>query len=132
MMIESTAVLMKNTEIAIKDWHLGPENVLLQNDEYWNKAAEMWGVTPEEARRKICANCEYYNNLPSTLKELEAVPMNQFDLNNSNGQRGYCHKLHIVCHTTRSCQAWEKKDYEIPEEEAKEESPKDFAAIMYG
>jgi hypothetical protein len=129
--MESSAELLKNTVIAIKDWHLGPENVDQPNNEYWAKSAEMWGVSVEEARRKLCVNCEYYDNLPTTLKELEAIPMNKFDLYNSNGQRGYCHKLHIVCHTTRSCQAWECKEYEVPEEEVKEVA-KDHAAIMFG
>lgn len=129
-MIENEEQLIKNTKVAIADWHLGPMQVDQPNDEYWNKAAEMWGVSPQEARRKLCVNCEYYNNLPTTLKEMEAIPLNQFDIYNSNSHRGYCHKLHIICHTTRSCQAWEVKEYEVPEEEVKE-AP-DHAAILFG
>lgn len=115
-MIESPEVLIANTEKAVANWNLGPAVVDQPNDPYWQKAAQVSSVSVQEAKRRICANCEYYDNTPARLAELEAVPLNRFDIYNAQAHRGYCHKLHIICHTTRSCQAWEEKDYEIPDE----------------
>lgn len=115
-MIETPDELIANTEKAIAHWNLGPAVVDQPNDPYWPKAAEVFGCTVEEAKRRICCNCEYYDNTPEMLAQLEAVPLNKFDIYNSQQHRGYCHKLHIICHTTRSCQTWEAKEYEMPED----------------
>ncbi len=125
-MIESSDVLIANTELAVREWHLGPEDVDSSNVEYWAKQAEILGVDEQQARRQLCANCEYYDNLPDTLSQMESVPLNRFDIYNSQSQRGYCHKLHMICHTPRSCQAWEEKDYYAPV------TGKDMASTLYG
>lgn len=115
-MIESPDTLIANTENAIANWNLGPEVVDQPNDPYWTKAAKIFNVSVAEAKRRLCVNCEYYDNTVERLAEMEKVPLNRFDIYNSQAHRGYCHKLHIICHTTRSCQAWEEKDYELPED----------------
>lgn len=125
-MIEPADVLMANTENAVQNWNLGPEVVDQPNDPYWVKAAQIFDVPLEEAKRRLCVNCEYYDNTPERLAEMEAIPLNKYDIYNSPYHRGYCHKLHIICHTTRSCQAWEEKEYEL--EDLK---PKDPASLMF-
>lgn len=124
-MIESAETLIANTEAAIQNWNLGPAVVDQPNDPYWDKAAKIFNVPLEEAKRRLCVNCEYYDNTPARLAEMEATPLNRFDIYNSPYHRGYCHKLHIICHTTRSCQAWEEKDYEL------EDQAKDPASLMF-
>ncbi len=114
--IEPPAVLMRNTENAIQNWNLGPLKVDKPNDPYWEKAARVFGVPLEEAKSRICSNCEYYENTPSKLQQMKKIPLNQYDIYDSIYHRGYCHKLHIICHTTRSCQAWEEKPFDIPED----------------
>lgn len=102
-----------NTENAIKNWNLGPENVDADNKPYWSKMAKLWLVDEATARSQICGNCEYYDNTPEALREMKAkYPLNKYDVYNSYTQRGYCHKLDFGCHTPRSCQAWERKDFE--------------------
>lgn len=115
-MVESAETLLANTEKAIANWNLGPAVVDQPGDPYWQKAAEVFGVSVDEAKTRICCNCEYYDNTPERLAEMLAVPLNRFDVYQSPYHRGYCCKLHIICHTTRSCQAWERKDYEMPED----------------
>lgn len=124
-MIESAETLIANTEAAVQNWNLGPAVVDQPNDPYWAKAAKIFNVPLEEAKRRLCVNCEYYDNTPARLAELEAIPLNRFDIYNSQAHRGYCHKLHIICHTTRSCQAWEEKEYELDGE------AKDPASLMF-
>ena len=104
---------LKNTENAIKNWNLGPENVDLDNKAYWQKMAKLWLVDEKTARNQICGNCEYYDNTAESLAKMRQIyPLNKYDIYNSYTQRGFCHKLNFACHTPRSCQAWERKDYE--------------------
>ena len=117
-MVESPDTLIANTEKAVANWNLGPATVDVPNDPYWSKAAALWGIDVQAAQRRICCNCEYYDNTPERLAEMQAVPLNRFDIYASPFHRGYCLKLRIICHTTRSCQAWERKEYEVPKDAA--------------
>lgn len=103
----------ENRDLAIRNWQLGPEKASIDpaaNSAYWQQMAATWNVTEDEARRQLCANCEYYNNSPDKLVWMEAVPLDAFDMD--GGGRGYCEKLHFICHSLRTCQAWEEKEFE--------------------
>lgn len=109
---------LKNSENAVKNWNLGPENVDADNKPYWQKMAKLWLVDEATARNQICGNCEYYDNTPETLAAMKSkYPLNKYDIYDSFTQRGFCHKLQFACHTPRSCQAWERKEFEMEDEE---------------
>ena len=104
----------KNTQIAIDDWMLGPENPSNErgaNPEYWAALGRAMQVDEAEARRRRCSNCEYYDN--STYKQalMERIPRNDWDTD--AGFRGFCRKFDFTCHDLRSCQAWEERDFEM-------------------
>jgi len=102
-----------NTELAIKEWRLGPlkpSDEPTANKPYWQDLANVWKITEGEARRQRCANCEYFENTPEMIMMMEEIPRNAFDAD--AGGRGYCHKLDLICHNLRACQAWERKEYE--------------------
>ena len=106
-----------NTQNAIENWNLGPEAASDEpgaNAEYWAKMADVWSINEAEARRQLCANCEYFNNTPEILKAMEDIPRNAFDTN--AGGRGWCEKLEFICHNLRACQAWERMESEAEEE----------------
>jgi hypothetical protein len=102
-----------NTEHTIKYWKLGPEKDPSDepdnNKPYWAEMAATWKLSEEEARRQRCANCEYFDNTPEKLLEMDTIPRNDFDT--GAGGRGYCHKFEFICHNLRSCTAWERKEY---------------------
>ena len=105
-----------NMQNAIDNWNLGPAEASADpeaNTEYWSKMAEIWSVNEAEARRRLCANCEYFNNTPEMLRSMEDIPQNAFDAD--GGGRGWCEKLEFICHNLRVCQAWERKDFEAEE-----------------
>ena len=102
----------ETTEMMIEEWNLGPEDPSEKpgdNPEYWGDMARLWKVEEDEARRRMCANCEYFDNTPERLEAIESIPFNEYDEN--AGGRGYCHKFDFICHNLRSCQAWERKCY---------------------
>lgn len=95
----------------VEYWHLGPEKGSDEpgaNTGYWKELAKVWGVAESEARRKLCANCEYFNDSPKMLKALEAIPYS--DVDKTGGGRGFCSKFDFICHNLRTCQAWESAD----------------------
>ena len=81
-------------------------------------------AVPEKvARRRFCGNCEYGDNTPETLKAMEAIPLGPLD--QDGGGRFYCHLFDFVCHSLRVCQAWEKRDYVMPEDEGEDDAEED-------
>lgn len=99
-----------NRDNVIANWSLGPEETTSDNKDYWRKMAKIWSVSPAEARRQLCANCEYFNNAPEAMEMMESVPEDEYDAD--GGGRGYCTKFEFICHNLRTCQAWEEKEFE--------------------
>lgn len=106
-----------NRDNVIENWMLGPEKASVEpkaNADYWRQMADVWGVDEAQARRQLCANCEYFNNTPAMQEQMEAVPLDAYD--RDGGGRGYCVKFDFICHNLRSCQAWEEKGFEEGED----------------
>jgi hypothetical protein len=114
--IPSASEIAKNTQNAIKNFSLVPQDPSLPNNLVWAKMAKMWRITPEQAKRRRCGNCEYYENTTSMLEAMEASPLTTYDLYDGQAQRGYCHKLDFICHNSRVCSVWEEKEFINPEE----------------
>ena len=112
--IPSEKEILKNTKNAVDNYALAPENPSLSNKDYWAKMGKVFRITPAEAKRRRCGNCEYYENTPDMLELMESIPLNKYDLYDGQAQRGYCHKLDFICHNSRLCSVWEEKDYETP------------------
>jgi len=93
---------------------LGPENTQEANTEFWRGLANVWRISPDQAKRRLCANCEYFDDAPETLEAMEVVPQDEFD--KDGGGRGYCHKFEFICHNLRVCKAWEKDMKEMENE----------------
>ncbi|UOF80787.1 high potential iron-sulfur protein [Caudoviricetes sp.] len=109
---------MKNRDHVKKNWMLGPEKTQQPNSDYWRKIATVWRISPDQARRNLCANCEYFNDSPDMLAKMESIPEDAYD--KDGGGRGFCQKFKFVCHTLRTCQAWERG--EQPQDEGEDYS----------
>ena len=99
----------KMRDTLVRTQMLGPDKTSGTNNVYWNAIAKEWKIPPAQARRQLCANCEYFDNTPEMLAEMESIPQDRFDAD--GGGRGYCHKFEFICHNMRTCKAWERKDY---------------------
>ena len=105
---------MDTMKMLVQDWHLGPEKAAEkpgENKPFWQSIAKVWKVPEADARRRLCANCEYFENTPEMMKAMDSVPFNKYDAD--GGGRGFCHKFDFICHNLRVCQAWERKDFEL-------------------
>ena len=115
---ENMAVVVRLT----RDWSLGPTRTSVDpyaNTAFWSKLARIWDIPEVEARRRFCANCEYFDNTPEALQAMESIPINKLD--RDGGGRGWCHKFEFICHNLRTCQAWERKDYEAEDDEGEDD-----------
>ena len=109
-------------ERLMRDWNLGPAVTSVEpkaNKMFWDKIARAWGIPEAEARQRFCANCEYFDNTPEKLKEMEAIPLNAMD--RDGGGRGWCHAFDFICHNLRVCQMWELKEYESEDDDEESE-----------
>jgi hypothetical protein len=96
----------KTRDTLVETQMLGPIKTAEANGEFWRGLANVWRISPDQAKRKLCANCEYFDDQPETLEAMEVVPQDEFD--KDGGGRGYCHKFEFICHNLRVCKAWEK------------------------
>jgi hypothetical protein len=101
--------LKKNREFVKAHWMLGPEKTAGSNSDYWRELATKWRIAPDQARRNLCANCEYFNDTPDMLAQMEQIPEDAYD--KDGGGRGFCVKFDFICHNLRTCQAWEKAEF---------------------
>lgn len=103
----------RNTQLVIDNWNLGPLKPSIQpreNAPFWDKLAKAWQVDSKEARRRFCANCEYFQNGTEWQAKMEGIPLNALD--DGAGGRGFCEKFDFICHNLRVCQAWEPREEE--------------------
>jgi hypothetical protein len=85
---------------------LGPEKTAEANGEFWRGLSNLWRTSPDQAKRRLCSNCEYFDDAPETIEAMEVVPQDEFD--KDGGGRGYCHKFEFICSNLRVCKSWEK------------------------
>jgi hypothetical protein len=77
----------------------GPQDPSKPNGEFWRNLANYWRIAPDQAKRKLCSNCEYGDDSPET-KEMygdEAI---------------YCKKFEFVCGEGKTCKMWESSQGE--------------------
>ena len=94
---------------------LGPEKTAEANGEFWRGLSNIWRTSPDQAKRRLCANCEYFDDQPETIEAMEVVPQDEFDAD--GGGRGYCHKFEFICHNLLEFKSWEKDPVMIQSED---------------
>lgn len=123
---------LKNRAKAITTAKYGPENPNLPNEAYWQRKADTWDVSVEDAKQSRCGNCAAFN-VSEDIKECiaqgignEADPWGTIKL----ADLGYCEIFDFKCAASRTCDAWvvggpntgEAKDEDMEEDEGYEKS----------
>ena len=99
---------LKNRAKAITTAKYGPENPALPNTPFWQRKADTWDVSVEDAKQSLCGNCAAFN-ISDKIKECiaqgignEADPWGTIKL----ADLGYCEIFDFKCAASRTCDAW--------------------------
>ena len=108
---QDIALNLKNRQKAIDEYHYGPLNPNLPNDEYWQELADKWNTRDiDSVKQNRCGNCGAFD----VSKDMQACiakgigsepgssAMDAVDA----GQLGYCKFLKFKCASKRTCDAW--------------------------
>ena len=89
----------KNRNSSIKADYIqyGPLN--LEDEEYWERAAEHWNTSVEVAKKSKCKNCVAFD---ISERMLECMPGSV----QNDGYLGYCWMHSFKCHSERTCYTW--------------------------
>ena len=99
---------LKNRAKAITSAAYGPENPKLPNSAFWQKKADQWDVSAEDAKKSRCGNCAAFNvsdKIKNCIAQgigMEADPWGTIKL----ADLGYCEIFDFKCAASRTCDAW--------------------------
>jgi hypothetical protein len=105
---QDITVNLKNRAKAITAAAYGPENPNLPNDKYWQKMADEWDVSVEDAKKSRCGNCAAFNVSQEMMDCIaqgignEADPWGTIEL----ADLGFCSIFDFKCAANRTCRAW--------------------------
>ena len=61
MPTQNITLNLKNRAKAITTAKYGPENPNLPNTQFWQKKADIWDVSVDDAKKSLCGNCAAFN-----------------------------------------------------------------------
>ena len=105
---QDVALNLQNRQKAIAVAAYGPANPNLPNDAYWQKLADVWGITPAEARTMRCGNCAAFDISQHAIDCIAQGLGGGRDVEQTinAGMLGYCRAFHFKCASARTCSAW--------------------------
>tara|TARA_R110001592_G_scaffold5470_6_gene30091 strand:+ start:1198 stop:4068 length:2871 start_codon:yes stop_codon:yes gene_type:complete len=102
--ITNLALNTRNRNSTIKNYNYGPLND--SDEEFWEKAADLWDTTTEIAKESRCHNCAVFDVKPATLKKIAKVLGPDGDAIVKTANIGYCEMFAFKCAGARVCDAW--------------------------
>lgn len=94
-----------NRNKAIKEYGYGPANPLDKNLSFWEKKADLWGISLQEAKTMRCGNCAAFD-ITSNIKKCISENLDQGEQTVEAGELGYCRALRFKCASLRTCDIW--------------------------
>ena len=103
-------VNLKNRNKAFKEYGYGPANPELSNGAFWNKRANEWGTSIDQAKTMRCGNCSAFIQTPEMMEcirygideEEDGFAKDVVD----SAKLGYCELFDFKCAADRTCSAW--------------------------
>lgn len=107
---QDITVNIKNRQTAIDQAHYGPMLPGDPNNGFWKQKADIWGVTPAEAKKARCKNCAAFVRTPEMLNCI-ATALGTEGYESGWGtihqaKLGFCNIFDFKCAGERTCDAW--------------------------
>lgn len=107
---QSIDLNLKNRQKAIDEYDYGPLDPNQPNEEYWQKIADAWNTTADEAQSARCGNCAAFDITDKMqaciAKGIGTEPGSDPTSTIDAGTLGYCKFLKFKCAAKRTCSAW--------------------------
>jgi len=108
---QDVAVNLANRQKAIDVANYGPLNPSQTNTVFWLAKADMWNVSPVEAKTSRCGNCAAFN-VTAKIKDCINAGLSAGGATGDEydtiaaGELGYCEAFDFKCASSRTCDAW--------------------------
>lgn len=107
----NVALNLQNRQTAIDSAHYGPLNPAEPNEEFWQRLADKWSVSVEEAKKSRCGNCAAFvvsERMKQCIESGLAAGGTSGDewSTVAAGDLGYCEAFDFKCASARTCDAW--------------------------
>ena len=105
-------VNLKNRDKAFKEYGYGPANPELSNGAFWNKKANEWATSIDQAKTMRCGNCSAFIQTPEMLEcirtGIDEEPKDESFAQDviDSAKLGYCELFDFKCAADRTCSAW--------------------------
>lgn len=103
---------LKNRDWAFKNVGYGPANPE-EPEDFWDKRADEWNTTPENAQTMRCGNCSAFIQTPEMMKCIkDGLQGDESDNETyvpeviSSAKLGFCELFSFKCAADRTCSAW--------------------------
>ena len=103
---------LKNRERAISVAEYGPLNPKEENRPFWQKKADNWSVSIDDAKKSLCGNCVFFvttteikNCIADGIKQGGSGSENAWDAIDT-AELGFCEAFDFKCAASRTCDAW--------------------------
>lgn len=102
---------LKNRDWAFKNVGYGPANPE-EPEDFWDKRAEEWNTSPENAQTMKCGNCSAFIQTKEMMKCIVDGIAGKEDDDDyaadvvASGKLGFCALLDFKCAADRTCSAW--------------------------
>jgi hypothetical protein len=101
---------LANRKICVEKANYGPANPQLDNTEFWQKKADLFKTTIDEAKTMRCSNCAAFIVKEKMMRCIEKGICEE-DMNEAGAivklaDLGYCELFDFKCAGSRTCDAW--------------------------
>lgn len=102
-----------NHRYTVRVANLGPPDPSQPNDEYWQSMADKWEVGIDDARTRLCSNCEHYiytEEMQDCMRKHDNITPDMVGPGwvDTNDSGGWCNLYNITCTAHRTCVDWEE------------------------
>lgn len=104
---------LANRKICVDKANYGPANPQVENNEFWQKKADLFKTSVDEAKTMRCSNCAAFVTKDKMIQCIEkgiaSTSIEEEDISKEivkEASLGYCELFDFKCAGSRTCDAW--------------------------
>lgn len=107
---QDITINLANRQVCVDKANYGPANPDLDNQDFWQKKADLFKTSIDEAKTMRCSNCAAFI-IKEKMRTCIQKGICEEDMNEANkivnlANLGYCELFDFKCAGERTCDAW--------------------------